>query len=524
MKKKQIAAVLCCTAAAAAVLYLGTHVRAAGRFFPKSAQTLDLTGENLSTEEYDAIRAALPDCEIDWLVPFQGSTYAPDTETITVSSLTMEDIAVLDYFPNLQTLDAALCTDYDALFAFEAHRPDCRTEYTVAIGSAQVPGHATNLTVNDADADELVNQLPLLHDLAQIKLTGALPEKQALDQLMEQFPQIDFRWTVPVGSTSMRNTVKRLDIHGVPLTAQSAAATLDSFLSLDWVDMRGCGLTDTEMIALCDAYPDTQFVWDMQLGEHIFSTDAEEIDLTGLTLENPEEIEKLLPYLPNAKKIILSHCGLDDETMDALDKRHEDVRFVWSVLIKDRYVRTDAKYFYPYKLYRKMRVNNEQLKPLKYCIDLECIDIGHMFSVTDCEWARNMPNLTYLIIGETGISDLSPLSGCKKLKYLELFTIPVKDYSPLLGCTALEYLNLGRTYGDPEPLGQMTWLKHLWWCWAYGRWGRMNEDRIEPVNKMIESLPDTEIKIFIEHPTAGGWRKLDGYFEMRDFMDMFYLT
>lgn len=527
MNKKLIAAAAAAVAGAVLIggaVYLGTHVQAAGRYFPKSAQVLDLTGEEITPEEYEQIQAALPECDISWLVPFQGEAYPLDTETIAVQTLTEEDIALLDYFPVLKTLDASGCRDYEALFAFEAHRPDCRTVYTVPLGNAEIPAHATNITVNNADASQLLTQLPLLRDLKQVKLTGTLPTKEDRDALAEAFPEVAFRWSINLGSTKVKNTSRKLDLRDRKMTMEQAVDLLDCFVSLDYADMRGCELTDGEMMELCDRYPDTFFLWDMQIGQYTVPTDSEEIDLTKWLVSSPEDIEKLLPYLPKAKKIIMSHCGLDDETMDALNNRHEDVRFVWSVLIKDRYVRTDATYFYPYKLYRRMRVNNEQLKPLKYCIDLECIDIGHMFTVTDCEWARNMPKLKYLIIGETGISDLSPLSNCKQLKYLELFTIPVKDYSPLLGCTALEYLNLGRTYGDPEPLGQMKWLKHLWWCWAYGRWGHMDEDRIEPVNKMIESLPDTEIKIFVAHPTAGGWRKLDGYFEMRDFMDMFYLT
>ena len=216
----------------------------------------------------------------------------------------------------------------------------------------------------------------------------------------------------------------------------------------------------------------------------------------------------------------MCNCGLDNETMDALNQTYPDIRFVWSIRIRYYDIRTDATYFYPFKLQRDLFINNEEASLLRYCTDMVCIDVGHMGQITDCEWAAYMPELKYLIIGETAISDLSPLSNCKKLVYLELFTIPVTDYSPLLECTALEDLNLGKTYGSTEPIAQMTWLKNLWWCGAPTR----NLPCSNAQEVLPQALPNTTIKLWLEHPTASGWRKLDNYYAMRDYMDMFYLN
>ena len=67
----------------------------------------------------------------------------------------------------------------------------------------------------------------------------------------------------------------------------------------------------------------------------------------------------------------------------------------------------------------------------------------------------------------------------------------------------------------------MTWLKNLWWCDAATAY---NPRWPEAIAQMQEALTDTRIVIYIDHPTAGGWRQLDNYYAMRDLMEVFYLT
>jgi hypothetical protein len=142
-----------------------------------------------------------------------------------------------------------------------------------------------------------------------------------------------------------------------------------------------------------------------------------------------------------------------------------------------------------------------------------CVDIGHHVKVRNCDWVRYMPELKYLIIAETGISDLSPLEGHEKLIYLELFLSKVKDYSPLVTCRKLEDLNLCYTQGDPKPIGEMTWLKRLWWS---GSWaGR---------KYLEDKLPDTYKEFLSLSSTGRGWREGQNYYDMRDFIGMDYMV
>ncbi len=505
----------------AAKRFWDSHVWAAGGFYTRSASQLDLRGQELTTEDFDRLQEELPDCEILWDVPFQDTTYSSDTETIRVTTLTQEEVLLLDYFPSLRLLDASQCQDYEALMAFQARRPECAVEYFVTLGGTAYSCDTRELLLTDPDAQELLTMLAYLPELTAVELDGVLPDIDSVEQLLESYPEIRFQWCVSYGDKTMYSMDTALDLKDVQIDYASAQELLRWLPALETADMRGCGLTDGEMMALADARPDCFFLWEMTIGDVTVSTDAQEVDISGVQLESTQEIEALLPYFPNVEKVVMCKCGLDDETMDDLNQRYEDIRFVWSVKIDYVYVRTDATYFYPFKYDPDMVVYTEDLYPLRYCTDMISIDVGHMSGVENCEWAAYMPELTYLVLSETSVSDLTPLSNCKKLVFLELFTTPVTDFSPLVECTALEDLNLGTTYGDPTPLTQMTWLKHLWW---YGVDGTTGKPWSNAKALLTEALPNTVLKFSMAHETAAGWRQLENYYNMRDAMGMFYLS
>lgn len=238
-------------------------------------------------------------------------------------------------------------------------------------------------------------------------------------------------------------------------------------------------------------------------------TDAVDADLSGMAVTDLEELEQALPYYPKLQKVDLSDCGLENEELDALNKRHQDVRFVWTVSVGKVRVRTDSLFFAPVKT--GQTVYEGQLDNLRYCPDVIAVDVGHM-PLKTCDWVRYFPKLQYLIIADTGISDITPLADCENLIFLEMFITLCRDYSPLQQCKNLEDLNLCYTYGPADPVRKMTWLKRLWW------------DGIRYNDKDIaDSLPNTEVNLDSGSSTGGGWREGDHYREQRDILGMAYL-
>ena len=489
-----------------------SRIQAAERF--TDLQLLDMRGTGLTYKDYQELSRLLPDCRILWDIPFQDQVLLQDAETLTIRHLTQEDVDLLDHLPNLLYIDAQECTDYALLQQLQEKHPDCHVRYNVTLGGKAWDCQETELTLDSVQAEELRQLLPYLPQTEAVLLTGTLPAPEELIQLRTEFPEIRLHWESDLGGVTLNSEMEQADLRNAKIedTAQLEAA-LAYYAALTQIDLRGSGLSNDEIVALAEKYPDITFHREISVAGLSFPSDAEEIDLSGQQVTDVAQVEAMLPYFPNLKKVVMCDCGIDNETMDALNNRYEDIRFVWSVQLGDMSLRTDATYFMPVKY--DVQVNTEDLKDLRYCTDILCVDIGHM-PVANCEWAAYMPNLKYLIIAETQITDITPLKDLKNLVYLEFFLTGVTDVSPLLGCTALEDLNMCFVPCiDYKPLLEMTWLKNLWW----GGWLMRTYEA-----EFREALPNTRLCHDSASSTGGGWRELDNYFAMRDLLGMWYMT
>ena len=378
----------------------------------------------------------------------------------------------------------------------------------------RVDADSRSLELDHLSEDDMA-QLSLLPRLQSIRAENCRDYPQLLN-LTGQHPDWDIRYGVRVGEDF-------LDCREIaPAPGKCTEAELRQALAylprIKRMDLLQTGLSPAQARSLARDFPWVRFLWEEQLGERRFLTNAREIDLSGVTLETTEAVEELLPYLPQVEKIILCDCGLPSTELAALGERHPEIRFVWRVKLGPLSARTDDKWFAP--ITKGQLIGGHDVDELKYCPDMECIDLGHCW-ITNCEWARDMKNLRYLVLADTRVRDLSPLSGLKNLAYLELFVTPVRDYSPLLGCTGLEDLNLGYTYGDPTPIAEMTWLKNLWWGGIhYVPWVKGEN----PAALLQRGLPETKIMLYAGSSTGLGWRNLPHYYEMRDIIGMHYMT
>ena len=505
-----------------ALLFLGSKVfvLAGGQLLLRSATSLDLQRKSLTQQDYLDIQQALPDCTIVWNVPIQGKKYPSTSTQIEIDDPSLGDSAMLRYFSQLEILDARRCTDLPGLekYLAAAGMEDFPCVFTV--GGVEVFNTAREISLENASIDQLHQVLPMLPQLQSVSLEGQLPSTADRIALIADYPQVTFNWMVPLGNRALPSRTETLDLSYQSLSFQELKDTFDQMPGLSRVNLLGCGLSDEQMLELAQRYPQCDFLGEVCVAGKTFRTDATELDLSGQPVASEADVEKMLPCFHQLTRVNMSGCGIDDETMDALNRRYEDIRFVWTVKIQRFDFPTDSIYFYPWKMDNNIMVTTEDLYPLRYCTDIECIDIGHMWEARSCEWVEYMPNLKYLIIGETGITDISPLASCKNLIYLEMFTINVTDLSPLLGCTALQDLNLGRVYASPEPLTKMTWLKNLWWANVDKTYGLP----CSGAKAVLEAaLPNTTMQFDGAHPSAAGWRQLPNYFAMRDLMGMHYL-
>lgn len=435
--------------------YQSNHIFVEKAVYDKELTSLDLRGTGVSLEHYEAVRQQLPDCEIRYDLPFQGEFYPDDTTELTISTLTDEEVALLDYLPGLKKVNAENCKDYSQLQALRERRPDCEISYMVSLYGKEYPADTTELAFGSEELD-----------------------LQQLRDALNYLPKME----------------------SVSFDQPTVAAA--------------------DLKALQEAYPEISITWQKDAFGTTYSSDIQEIDLTGMNFASPEDVVEPLAYFPALEKVIMCECGpdaktwFDNETMSAFrEKMRPEYKVVWTVKINSMKARTDDTYFMPNK-YGQV-VTNFQVQNLKYCEDMICVDLGHM-AIQNIEFVEYMPHLRYFIVVDAPLMFIDSISTCKELVYLEFFWTWLNDFTPLLECTGLEDLNVSRTNGDPMVFKEMTWLKNLWID---------GNDLTDAEKKELEAaLPNTYIKYCYGMMAGNGWRDLQNYFDMRDLLGMPYNT
>lgn len=481
----------------------------------ESLEMADLRNTGLTTEEYDRIRAALPDCQILWQVPFQGDYLDPDSTSLTISSITEEEMALLAYFPGLQTIDMRSCSNMDAILKVIEMYPQCDVQWMVPFQGDALSYDIKNLNISSLSQEDL-SKIPYFTALESVNARKC-SDLDAIMELRKQYPHLDVQWLVPFGDTTHPQDTVDLEIADADIT--EVKTNLKYLPQLKTLTLTGTVPDNETMYELKQAFPEVEFIWEFQLCGVTVNSNTVELDLSLIEMESVDEVENSLKYFNKLEKVIMFRCGIPSEDMDALWKRHPEIRFVWGANFGGQYVRTDTDHFMPWKLgYTKNGVGgmgNKKAEELKYLVDVVAIDIGHN-NISDLSFLYYMPNVEYLMACDCGIRDLTPIASLKKLKYLELFGNPITDLTPLAECPVLEDLNISySTVSDITPLLTMN-LKNIW----ITTWRLLPGQR----DLLFETFPDARICANHIYATGGGWRKLANYYAQRDILGMFYMS
>ena len=492
----------------AVVCFVATHTFIDGRAYANNAKSLDLQGRDITPEHFDAVQEVYPDIEILWDVPFQGGKIANTLPELEISTLSDEDVALLSYLPYLKTVDARNCTDYPQLEALRLSLPKTEVQYNVTIDGNTYAHNATRIQLVDFTAEDLA----LVQYLPKLTAVSAedCDEYDLLLELRQQYPQLNVSYNVPIGSEDYAQDTTTLTLTEV--ATEEMLQMLRYLPELESVAVENPKYSDVSMPDVAAEYEDIEFSWEMDIfGVHITSEDTE-ADFSVQPPESVEDVELVMSNFPNLERVHLGLSEIDYEELAAYrDRVRPEYKVVWGMRLGTLYVNTDDTWFMPSKF--KSYVTHEQAQLLKYCEDMVCLDLGHM-PLRSCEFVEYMPNLRYLILADSFIKDITPLSTCKNLVFLELFWTLITDYSPLVSCTSLEDLNICSTLGSIEPLKQMTWLKRL--CWT---------DRMCYYDELSAALPNTELMLKpATRSITTQWRSGEHYYAQRDFMGVPYMT
>lgn len=516
MEKRKILKITVLTAAALLAVTLGItiffgtqYVSAGGNMYSRNQSLIDLRGKNISLDRYRELAGKLRGGQILWDVPFQGSLIASNVKSVTIESLSEADVSVMDYFTDLETVDAEGCTDYAALVALQQRRPSVAVNFSLPIAGKEIAVGTKTLSIEGLTQAD-VPMLEHLTQLEKLEVSGC-EDYALLQQLQIQHPEWDLSYTVQLGSKAFDWDEDKISVTGV--TAEVLDNALSGLPKVSSVELQNPDADGKDLVAIREKYPQANLRWQVEVYGQLFADDATEVDISGAEVASCEDVEKLVACLPDLEKLIMSDCGIDSETMAQFrERQRENYKVVWTVYIGEHcVVRTDDIYFMPIQQ-GEYYLDDSMTEELKYCEDMICIDVGHHM-IHNIDFVVNMSHLKYLVLAHGGVRDLSPIVNCQELVYLEVDWSEIQDYTPIASLKNLEDLNINRTYCDITPLLQMTWLKNLW---------AMN--RSYSVGQQLkDALPDTHIQLSRSEPEGQRWRQLKNYYDMRDILGMPYM-
>ena len=447
-------------------------------------------------------------------VEFEGQYLPKDMTTLTLSGPELPDRATLLQFTDLLELDVRTVPltirQYEQL---RQDLPHCKILWLVPFQGSFLSPDTQELTVTELSAADF-ESIPYLPNLTTIHAEGC-QDYGILVEFQTLFPQIDVYYEVTLQEQQIPYDTEHLILHDADIAKLSAV--LPYLSSLRNVVFEG-NIPDSDGIyGLMCQYPQISFQWDLTLFGITTPNTATELILSDIPMPDTSEVESYLKYFPNLERVEMCNCGISSEDMDALSQRYPDIRFVWEIKVRYGTLRTDAIAFIPYKLGYDIDnpLYDKDCTELKYCIDLICLDMGHM-KIKDVSFLYQMPNMKYLILGDTPVKDFTPIASLKELIYLEIFNVQFTQHELLLELTKLEDLNLGSTpTKDIDALKQMTWLKRLWVPNT-----KLNGYQFD---ELTEALPNTQVVTYGRHSTDRGWRDNQNYRDMRDLLGMWYM-
>ena len=492
--------------------YRDNHVFVEGDAYDITLQSLDLTGEDITVAYYDELQAKLPDCNIRWMVPFQGGKYANDTESMTVSKLTLEDVEfIATYFTQLKTLDASQCDAYNVLAVAEATMTHCEVVYDVDLSAVSIDHNAASLETGfgeEADFEKLMTNLVYLPKLKMLTLRDSVLTLEQVESLRAAYPDIGITATVEVyGLEYDLEATTELDLSGITgsdvVTVVEQIKKLPNLTHVNLNPENGIGALSLEDVkTLMDALPDVVFDFSFDFYGHQLSTADEEVHIknTKIGNEGAQNIRNALDLLKNCKRFVLEYCQISNETMAKLrdDYRHQ-TKVVWRISYGKGTTMTDAEV-----IRAVYDLVDDNCYNLIYCEDAKYMDIGHNEWLDACDFVSGMKSLEYVIISGAPIKSLEPFRNCKNLKMLEAaFCEYITDVSPLADCPNLQMLNISNTHvTDLSPLDNLP-LTHLTVRTNPSGKCRLSQ---EEQDRVLKQHPDCWISYSGAQPYGVGWR------------------
>ncbi|MBQ2183206.1 MAG: leucine-rich repeat domain-containing protein, partial [Lachnospiraceae bacterium] len=316
-------------------------------------------------------------------------------------------------------------------------------------------------------ADELRDAIAVLPNLRVIESEFPI-QLDDKDSLKNEFSDITFNipGILDVFGVQARDDAEEIDLSSIKID-KTLPESLKRLSNISKVLLYNTGIDIETQTFFVNEFPNIHFCWDVEIAGNSYDSETEDLDLSGKKSLTYQELTRIMPLMMGMKRIDVSDCAASNEELGTLRGMFPDVKIVWRIYMGKWKLKTDAIAF-SVLIYRfdYTRMTSKDIQVLKYCTDLQALDIGHQ-AITDISVIGDyLPNLRVLILADNKISNISPLSKLKHLHYLELFMNPLSDTSPLSECKELVDLNVSWTKVKEVsglldlPLLERCWIQH----------------------------------------------------------------
>ncbi len=475
------------------------------------------------SEEIMRLIEDYPSLDVQWMIPIGAQRFDSRSEELSVGDFSVSEVKNFSYFTALKRVDATAASCYPEILSLRALLGEnVDLKWNVVIGGESFPHTTKELKLPEGvPAEEVEEKLAYLPDTRMVDTTDAHFERSELNQLRARYPKLRFLFKVTIAGQSVRSNTENISI---PETAALDLKELlehgGDFEELKIINLGKRRLSLDEAVAIREAYGGVELICQTTVCGKVCSTDWKELDLSGRTIGDFDEIDKAIRAMGRLEKLFLCDCKLDNETLSALrDKYAGQTEIVWKVYLNYVDCRTDADAFCMSKYDNSWGyLPFERAEPIKYCTNMVTLDLGHA-NFDRIDFVTTMPKLKYLIICSAPVTSLEPLRNATELYYLEMFFTNVRDLSPILDLPNLRHLNISHLrLDDYTQLFRMKQLERLWWVDSGLTEAQQQELR--------EALPNTEICFWAWDSNAVGnnWRDDPSYYEMRKNLGMNYVV
>jgi len=439
-------------------------------------------------------------------VYYDGQIYSADVTTIDLRGSTDVNVDKLCLMDSLQLIDLR----QSALTPEQADKikermPECRLLWSVPVARQTFDSNTASLVLDNPSEDDL-RMLRYFDSVESITVNNCTLYDAMSEYNLTSPDDVDIVWTVPIGGRLYKSNTVTVKL---PEATAEDIRQLQHLPALTSADLNGCTAYE-QIVDFAKAHPDCDVSWTVDLAGTAVSSKETELDISGTKITDVDAFEKQLGYLPNLEKLIMCDCGLSNEKLDELNKKYENIKIVWRVYFGKWSLRTDATAFSTQQPEKPTyRLTDKEVTVLKYCTDLEMLDLGHQ-SLTSVDSFADLTNLKVLILADNRISDISPLYKLTKMEYFEMFINRISDISVVEYMPNLTDVNFcwNRVY-DPSPLYTHQHLERVWMCGG-GMSGATKRE-------FMAALPDVEFDLYSTYgSTNGSWRHNEHFSKIRD--------